>query len=101
MIRNLTGDFRLLFASVIGFDRMLNKVQSFVSKFLFQGNGVEVVKGDHEATIRLKDFRIDDISCLSWKGALMGALEMTKTAGTVEIMDSGNERDCLFHVKWE
>ncbi len=101
MIRGMGGDFRFLFASVMGFERMLEKVKNNISSLLFKGNGVEINKEGNEATIRLKGFKIGEMSCLSWKGALMGVMEVTKTKGEVKVLDSGNDEDCLIKAKWE
>ena len=100
MMKGMGGDFKFMFAAVMGFERVLNRVQKDISKLLFKGNGVEIVKDRKSATIRLKDFRMGDTSCLAWKGALLGVMEVTKTKGDVEVLDSGNENDCLVRATW-
>ena len=100
MMKGMGGDFKFMFAAVMGFERVLNRVQKEISKLLFKGSGVEINKEGKTATIRLKGFKMRETSCLAWKGALLGVMEVTKTRGTVEVMDSGNEMDCLVKAEW-
>ncbi len=100
MMKGMGGDFKFMFAAVMGFERVLNRVQKDISKLLFKGNGVEIHKDGKRATIRLKGFKMGENSCLAWKGALLGVMDVTKTNGTVEVMDSGNDTDCLVDAKW-
>jgi hypothetical protein len=100
MMKGMGGDFKFMFAVVIGFERVLDKVKKEISTLLFKGSGVEINKEGKSATIRLKGFKMGDVSCMAWKGALMGVMDVTKTKGTVEVLDSGNDEDCLIKAMW-
>ncbi len=100
MMKGMKGDFRFMFASLMSFERALKKVQKEISGLLFKGNGVDIDINGREATIRLKDFRMGELSCLAWSGALKGVMDATKTEGDTEVTDSGNESDCLIKAKW-
>ncbi len=100
MMRGMGSDFKFMFAVVVGFERVLDKVQKEISKLLFKGKGVEIHKEGKSATIRLKGFKMGETSCLAWKGEPMGVMEVTKTKGKVEVLDSGNEEDCLVKAEW-
>ncbi len=100
MMKGMGGDFKFMFAVVVGFERVLDRVQKEISELLFKGASVEINKKGKSASIRLKGFKMGEMSCMAWMGALMGVMEVTKTKGTVEVLDSGNNEDCLIRATW-
>lgn len=58
---------------------------------------------DKRALIRLHDVSLDENSCIVWRGAFKGLLEITKTKGTVrEIKCQQKGADyCEFEMEWE
>ena len=58
---------------------------------------------DNSARVIMKDTAADEYSCIAWKGALIGALELTNTKGTVkeiqcQLRDEASH--CEFQIKW-
>ena len=99
-MKGVSGDFRFILLSIMNFERALDKGPKNISKVLFKGSEIEIQKDGKKAVIKLKGLKIDERSCLAWKGALLGVMDVTKTNGTVEVMDSGNDTDCLLYAKW-
>lgn len=55
------------------------------------------------AVIQMKDCIVDENTCITWWGAMNGALEMTNTKGAVMEVQCQNQgaECCEFVVKWE
>jgi len=98
--KHMAGDLKFMFASVIGFERLIKRARKEFSILILKGEGASVDVGNKEATIHLRDFRINDRSCLVWKGMLLGLMEITRTPGQVEILESDSEDDCRFRATW-
>ncbi len=102
MPRHMAGDLKFMFAQFIGFERMLKRVQKEISKMMFKDNGVTIVKNEkREAIVTLKNVNTYEKSCLLWKGALLGVLDLSKTNGNVDVISGKDDLDCKLKVKWE
>lgn len=64
---------------------------------------VEIDIEENSAIAKLKDVVTTGYTCLAWKGVFQGTLEVTKTEGTVEIIDheEKGENDCFFKIEWK
>ena len=99
--KQMGGDLKFMLASALGFDRILKRVPREISKLTFGEDSVDVSVDENSASIRLKGFRMDDNSCVFWRGVLIGVMKVTRTSGEIEIAESGNEQDCLLNARWQ
>ena len=99
--KQMGGDLKFMLGSVMGFERLLKRVPREISKVAFGEDHVKINIDGRSAQIFLKGFRMDEKSCIFWKGVLLGVMGITKTSGTVEIKESDNEKDCVLKAVWE
>ena len=71
---------------------------------VFKCGTMKVDIHENHAIVTMKDVAVNDYSCIAWKGAWIGALEITKTKGTVnetqcQIKDGASH--CEFLVEWD
>ena len=62
-----------------------------------------IINEDNSAKIIMKDTAVNDYSCISWRGAFMGALELTNTKGTVketQCQFKDKASHCEFLIEW-
>lgn len=70
---------------------------------VFKCGTMEVKIHEDHARVIMTDTAADEYSCIAWKGALIGALELTKTKGTVketQCQYKGGASHCEFLVEW-
>ncbi|NPA75148.1 MAG: DUF2378 family protein [Euryarchaeota archaeon] len=100
MPKNIGGELKFVFAALIGFDRLLKRLQRDIPSMMFKGAEVVVTRnGKKNVDIELKHVRVSDNSCLLWKGALEGMLAATRTKGSVKQLPT-DEDSCKFNVTW-
>lgn len=72
-------------------------------KDAYNYGSLDVELGRKEAKIVLQDAAVDEYACLSWLGAFIGAMEMTKTKGDIRELKcqrKGAPR-CEFKMTWQ
>ncbi len=100
MPSSVGGELKFVFASLIGFERVLKRVQTDIPKMMFKGAEVHVeFKSKEKAIVTLENVRISDVSCQLWHGALEGFMRKTKTEGRVKDIIS-EENTCAYEVMW-
>ena len=70
---------------------------------VFKCGTMEVEIHDNHAKIIMTDTAADEYSCIAWRGAFIGALELTNTKGTVKETQcqlKGGASHCEFLVEW-
>jgi len=70
---------------------------------VFKCGTMKVDIQDNHAKVIMRDTAADEYSCIAWRGALIGALELTNTKGTVketqcQLKDGASH--CEFLVEW-
>ncbi len=96
------GIFKYLIASLMTMDRFLERAESTYSTIFNYGKFV-LEKTDEGAIVTLKDVLLTEYSSysrISWHGAFMGIMDITKTNGTVKIIPPDGERDLKYELKW-
>ncbi len=90
------GVFKYLFASLIGMESVLKRYSTNY-RAIFNFGEMMMEKRDGGYWVLLKGARVTEYSCPAWNGALEGFMEITKTKGVLESLESGPE-DCEFII---
>ena len=70
-------------AKIAGIEKILERgVEDYYRSFNYGDIKIDI--GDGRATVTLTNSTVDEIDCLSWKGALKGILVLVNKKGTVE-----------------
>ena len=94
-----------LFSYVIRFANVKSILKRAPESYneVFKCGIMEVDIHENHAIVTMKDVAVNDYSCIAWRGALIGVLELTKTKGTVketQCQYKGEASHCEFLVKW-
>ena len=94
------GIFRYMFASIIGIERLLRRAQNTYST-IFNYGRIEMEMASKKAKITFRDAKVTEYSCMAWKGALHGLMEVTRSHGSVKHLEPENPEDCAFEMQWD
>ena len=89
-------------AKIAGIEKVLERgVEDYYRSFNYGDIKIDVGKG--QATITLIDSPIDEIDCLSWRGAFKGILKLVNKKGTVEQYECAfkGHDTCKYLMTWE
>ncbi len=94
------GVFKYIIATFMSIETFIKRAKSTYDT-LFNYGAIIIEDSEHGAVITLKDSRDTEASCLSWKGALEGIMEITRTKGEVKTLTPDVPEDCKFEMRWK
>ena len=94
-----------LFSYVIRFANVKSILKRAPENYMevFKCGIMEVDIQENHAIVTMRDVAVNEYSCIAWKGALIGVLELTKTKGTVketQCQFREGASHCEFLIEW-